>query len=115
MGLSQKQIDAMHAVRQMLTDHGWTRDGQTQSDTVRMATTTSPVYGGIGGEIRTFGGRERWRKGQTRFFCTIGPRTVCVYSMMKGTFCALLNCPTKEPDRVLDCLRAVGRRIAEGT
>lgn len=53
---------------------GFVEDGETRSETVRVGTSASPVFGGSGGELRTFGGRARYRRGDV--FVTVGPRTV---------------------------------------
>lgn len=63
---------------------GLVRDGETRSESVRVATRRSPVYGRGGGELRTFGGRERWRKPGTDVRVTVGSRTVNVYTASPG-------------------------------
>jgi hypothetical protein len=54
----------------LLVAAGWVPAGQTQSETVRVPTSRSPVFGGIGGELHTFGGRPRFEKGHKR--ATVG-------------------------------------------
>lgn len=56
---------------------GFIADGHTESETVRIPTRNCPVYGGIGGELATFGGRKRFRRGEQ--FVTVGKRTICFY------------------------------------
>lgn len=64
----------LRQVASLLLAVGWTDDGRTQTETVRIPTTRSPVFGGAGGEIRTFGGRRRFKRGEERV--TIGARSI---------------------------------------
>lgn len=64
-----------------LEEAGFVRDGTTSTEEVRVSTARSPVLGRTGGELRTFGGRERWSLPGTRLRCTIGPRTTNVYTV----------------------------------
>lgn len=68
-------VDALHEL-------GWVDDGQTDTQTVRIPTSKCPVYGrGAygGGEVRTFGGRERLAKPGTEWKVTVGTRSVNFY------------------------------------
>ncbi len=58
---------------------GFAEDGHTREETVRVGTSRSPVYGGIGGELRTSGGRARFVLPGTDIRVTVGQRTVCIY------------------------------------
>lgn len=61
---------------------GFTPDGQTKIEHVRILTQKVPVFGGIGGERATFGGRQRFIRGDQR--CTVGKHTICFYRIMNG-------------------------------
>ncbi len=74
--------DNVEQIVHVLLAAGWLEDGQTASDTVRIPTQRSPVFGGSGGELRTIGGRRRFRNGER--FCTVGPRTVNFYRRGKN-------------------------------
>lgn len=80
--MKTKAALALAEVVNVLTLAGWVADGTTAAETVRVPTTDSPVFGGIGGELRTFGGRERFAKGERRV--TVGKRTVFFYTPIKG-------------------------------
>jgi hypothetical protein len=49
----------MNEIIRVLTNCGYVEDGATAVQHVRIPTTRSPVFGGIGGEAATFGGRAR--------------------------------------------------------
>lgn len=74
--------DVVSPVLQALGDHGFTPNGHTLAESMRVPTSRAPVFGGIGGEIRTFGGRTRYSRGEWR--CTIGPRITAVYRVRDG-------------------------------
>jgi hypothetical protein len=88
----------MEKVIEILEAAGWVADGRTQSDTVRVSTQAAPVYGGVGGEIRAFGGRLRFAKGEQR--CTVGKRTTCFYHVVNKIPADFINVKTKEIDKV---------------
>jgi hypothetical protein len=67
------------AVVDFLLGSGWAADGHTDSQTVRVGTSKVPIYGKTGGELRTFGGRERFVKTGTEWKVTVGTRTVNFY------------------------------------
>lgn len=68
----------------VLVRAGFAQDGHTRQEHVRIPTTASPVFGGIGGERRTLGGRQRWVQSSTNLRATVGPRTVYVYTVVDG-------------------------------
>jgi hypothetical protein len=74
---------------------GWVEDGRTRSETVRVPTIGNPCFGGIGGEIRTFGGRVRYLLPATAWRITVGPRTTCLYKKTKGSAEGCQNESTK--------------------
>jgi hypothetical protein len=73
-------VKPQEAAIELLRSKGWEDAGRTASETVRIPTMKAPVFGGIGGEVRTFGGRLRLVKGEIRRV-TVGPRTVNFYEM----------------------------------
>lgn len=71
----------MEAVIAALRAAGFEDDGRTETREVRIPTTRNPVYGGIGGEVATFGGRLRFRHpAGTR--ATVGKKSTCVYQVL---------------------------------
>lgn len=82
----------------MLKGRGWRVNGHTPSETVRIPTMRAPVFGGIGGEVRTFGGRIRLEKGDRRV--TVGPRTTCFYRMDGRNAVEFDNVKTKDDDAI---------------
>lgn len=81
-----------------LLDHGWTEAGLTRSEVVRIPTSQSPVFGGIGGELRAFGGRARFAKGERR--CTVGPRLTCFYRLSAEGPTDFLRIPTTDLEAI---------------
>lgn len=67
----------LKAAFDVVQECGWIPDGTTRPETVRIPTTSNPVFGEIGGEVVEFGSRQRFRKGD--WFATIGPRTTNFY------------------------------------
>lgn len=63
----------------MLAAAGFVPDGATRAETVRTPTSRAPVFGGTGGEVRTLGGRARFRLPDTEVRATVGAQTVCLY------------------------------------
>ena len=78
------KLNAANRVATLLAESGWQPFGETKSEQVRIGTSKVPVYGGIGGEVRTFGGRQRYRKGETDLFVTLGRNSVCFYHRQDG-------------------------------
>lgn len=76
---------------------GFVPAGATREEVVRIPTTRSPVFGGLGGERRTLGGRARYALPDTDLRVTVGPRTTNVYfSRGGGKTEFLLNEKTKQ-------------------
>lgn len=103
---SLKQSDLLAAAVAALVEAGFVPAGETRSSQVRVSTGRSPVYGGMGGEARTFGGRSRFEKPGTAMRVTVGLRTVCFYEMLDGKAGAMENVPTKDTERVRAIARA---------
>ena len=68
----------------LLGEEGFVPDGDTRTETVRVPTMRSPVFGGSGGELHSFGGRQRLRKPGTDLCVTVGPRTTFLYRALGG-------------------------------
>jgi hypothetical protein len=81
----------------LLRDRGWEPDGQTRSETVRIPTARSPVYGGIGGELATFGGRIRLKLPGTNWKVTCGMRTLCTYQVVDHQAVGGATYKTRDP------------------
>lgn len=79
MSARRPRLDPVTPVVEALLQAGLVPDGATATEEVRVSTSRSPVFGRIGGEVRTFGGRARYQKPGTNLRVTVGPRTVCVY------------------------------------
>ena len=92
----------MEAVTDATLAAGFTCAGQTDTETVRIPTQASPVYGGAGGELRTLGGRERFTKPGSDVRVTIGPRTTNVYRVVNGQTSFIANLQTRdiEPEQL---------------
>jgi len=71
----------MQAVIELLLAKGFVRDGATVQQTVRVPTVANPVYGGIGGELTTMGGRQRFALPGTDIKATVGKRTTFFYRL----------------------------------
>lgn len=54
-----KTAENMKIVVDLFMSHGFVPDGKTMEETVRVPTVDAPVRGASGGELRTFGGRDR--------------------------------------------------------
>lgn len=90
--------ETLQAVFDLLQECGWMPDGQTRSETVRVPTSRSPVYGGMGGELRSSGGRQRFRK--MDWFCTAGPRTVNFYQRGEDGPVGMVQAKSKDLDAI---------------
>lgn len=77
-----KKEESTSRVVDLLIETGWIADGVTLVEEVRIPTMRSPVFGGCGGEVRKFGGRARFIRGEDRV--TVGPRTVNFYRVQGG-------------------------------
>lgn len=71
----------MNQVIACLLDAGFSPDGQTQVEQIRVPTKASPVFGLSGGSLATFGGRMRFVKAGTRIKATVGKRTTAIYEV----------------------------------
>lgn len=81
-----------------LLELGFAPAGETTEQIVRIPTMRSPVYGGLGGERRTLGGRARYTLPGTDLRVTVGSRTTNVYFSRAGKIEFVLNERTKELD-----------------
>jgi hypothetical protein len=97
-GNAARTPDPIPPIIEVLLQAGLVPDGQTAQEHVRIPTMRSPVFGGIGGERRTFGGRERYRKPGTPLRVTVGLRTVNVYVVTDRGPRFLANYQTREVD-----------------
>lgn len=90
--------DSPHVVEAaaVLSAAGFVPDGATREETVRVPTRKSPVFGGVGGELKTLGGRTRFKLPGTDFRATVGPRTVSVYRVERGEATSFSNFAAKE-------------------
>ena len=79
-----------------LLELGFVPAGETRLEHVRIPTMKSPVLGGMGGERRTLGGRERYALPGTDLRVTVGPRTTNVYYARGGNVEFVLNEKTKQ-------------------
>lgn len=95
--------ETMESAIAVLVASGFSTAGRTAEDMVRVGTARCPVLGGMGGQVRTFGGRSRFALGDLR--ATVGPRTICIYRAVPGRRKPewIANVPT----RCLADLRAV--------
>jgi len=73
------KASAADRVVTLLIQNGWESAGVTNVEQVRIGTAKVPVYGGIGGELRRFGGRLRFHRPDTDLFATVGRNSVCFY------------------------------------
>lgn len=70
-----KTKQAMAAATDALLAAGFSPDGQTREEILRVPTKHSPLLGLSGGELAKFGGRQRFAQGATGVKATVGPRT----------------------------------------
>jgi len=96
--MSKVGFDPVVPVVEALIAAGFVAAGHTDSEEVRISTSNSPVFGGIGGEVRKFGGRQRYSKPGTDMRVTVGPRTVNVYRVVKGTVSGFVGFDTRGID-----------------
>lgn len=73
------KISAKEKVIEMLFDNGWSAGGHTQTETVRIPTVKSPLFGKGGGELATFGGRPRFLLPDSDWRVTVGKITTFFY------------------------------------
>lgn len=84
----------------LLSELGYVSAGQTATETVRIPTRRAPVYGGIGGEVRTFGGRARLRVPDRECYVTVGARTTYFYRVTDGRLHTGMSFRTSEVDAI---------------
>lgn len=75
---------ALDQVVRSLESLGFVPDGETRSETVRVATNDAPVLGhggSSGGELRTFGGRARFHLPGTDLYVTVGKMSTFIYRL----------------------------------
>lgn len=84
MTRQEKASARISAAAQILTATGYVPAGETRQETVRVGTSASPVLGGTGGEMRTFGGRVRFELPGTDRRATVGPQTTQLYRVIDG-------------------------------
>ena len=70
---------AMQQVIAALEVSGYVPAGATHQEHVRIPTSAAPVFGGIGGELATFGGRLRYTLPGTDRRATVGLRWTYLY------------------------------------
>lgn len=78
---AKEATDPRQAVRDLLKAAGYLPAGHTELEMVRIPTINAPVFGGLGGEVRTLGGRERYAIPNSPKRATVGKRTVCLYEL----------------------------------
>lgn len=98
-----KQPAYVEAVINVLLELAFFPDGFTAEQRVRIPTTAAPVYGGIGGKLATFGGRQRFSKENCPIRVTVGKGTTNVYRVVNKQTEFIANLKTKEID--LDAFR----------
>lgn len=89
----------MEEIIAILIENGFEPYGATELAHIRIPTMRAPVFGGIGGELRTLGGRQRFKKGERR--CTVGKRTTCFYRVKGRETSDFVNIPTKNVDAIM--------------
>ena len=78
--MSESKVDHVEVMVGLLSERGFRADGFTDSQTVRIPTVRAPVFGGIGGEVATFGGRRRFKRDSLKV--TVGKRTTYFYKVI---------------------------------
>lgn len=110
--MTTKKAAAAETVQEVigiLTAAGWTEDGRTRTETVRIPTTKNPVYGRgaySGGEVRTFGGRLRFAKGDRRV--TVGKVTTNFYEVRDGEATNFTHLLTKDVEKIRELAAGSG-------
>lgn len=80
--MTQATPNKKEAVIAALLNAGFTPDGNTPQETVRIPTVETPVYGGIGGKLTTLGGRQRFMLPGTSIKVTVGKITTYFYEVL---------------------------------
>lgn len=104
----EKASSRIAAAVQILTAAGYRPAGETRQETVRVGTSASPVLGGTGGELRTFGGRARFELPGTDQRATVGPQTTQLYRSVEGKAQDFVSLTTSDT-------AALSRALAETT
>lgn len=94
----KSEIRRLSELISVLEAAGYTQDGHTTEERVRVPTTKAPAFGGVGGVPATFGGRLRLRSRSGIERVTVGLRTVCFYSVVDGKAGNFRNFGTTDPD-----------------
>lgn len=94
----EKAAARITAAAQILTAAGYVPAGETHQEAVRMGTSASPVYGGTGGEVRTFGGRARFELPGTDRRATVGTQSVSLYRVLGRKAQGFRNVPTSDTE-----------------
>ncbi len=94
----EKAAARITAAAQILTAAGYVPAGETPQETVRVGTSSSPIYGGTGGELRTFGGRARFELPGTDRRATVGPQSVSLYRVLDRKALGFRNVPTSDTE-----------------
>lgn len=79
MSKTDTQQQRFRAMIDLIMEAGFQPHGETDQLHVRIPTVQNPVFGGIGGERATFGGRARFEHPLTKVRVTVGPQTVNFY------------------------------------
>jgi hypothetical protein len=77
--LATKSEQDMAAAVEALIEAGYAEDGHTRSETFRTGSAAAPIYGGIGGQISTSGGRMRFALPGSAARATVGKITIALY------------------------------------
>lgn len=95
----------VQAAAEVLMAHGYQTSGSTDTETVRVPTQKSPVFGGCGGEFRTFGGRARFVLPGSCARATVGANTTSLYEVIDGKATNFRNVQTTDLDELREALR----------
>jgi len=101
-----KQTERINQVCQQLLAAGWLEAGTTRPEIMRVPTQRSPLLGGTGGELRTFGGRTRFELPNTAYRVTVGAQTTCFYRVVNGQATDFTNYRTSDTNGIETALLA---------
>jgi hypothetical protein len=99
--------DRMTAVIKLLLDKGFVEDGVTATEQVRIPTVQTPVFGGAGGTLATFGGRQRFSHPVSKVKATVGLVTTFFYTVNNKTTKPIAHLRTKDFDEVLEVVTKI--------
>lgn len=94
--MTTRQHKTQAAAIEALLAAGFEAAGETATQQVRIPTVRSPVFGGVGGELATLGGRPRFVKPGSTLRATVGPVTTCFYDVVDGKTNYRANLRTKD-------------------